>query len=253
MEIYELLRAHRFDEAVTKCRERLDRDPNDMEAVGTLAESLKALGQYEEAIPLYERIGQYEKETSVAVGLPGRQLDIACLNWMLGKTAFGIEQMAALVDGILDGSINYGDIAGAVTQGLLLYYMGVTAGEEAARAKALKYMRNRAKRSAIRLFPGPVVLFHLDQINFPELLEAATAKRSAVRDVASAIEVATDDLLSRRQVCVALFHDGVKARSRGDESHCLMRMRECTGLKNPLIEQEWYLARYEVEKASKGA
>jgi hypothetical protein len=26
-------------------------------------------------------------------------------------------------------------------------------------------------------------------------------------------------------------------------------MRECYALENPLIEQEWYLARYEVEQA----
>jgi hypothetical protein len=251
MEIYELLRAHRFESVVATCRDRLKQDPTDIEAVGNLAAALKALGRYEEAIPLYERIGTYEKKTSAAVGLPGRQLDIACIYWMMGECALGIEQMGALVDGILDGSINYGDIAGAVTQGLLLYYMGVTAGDDGASAKALKYMRNRAKRSAIRLFPGPVVLFYLDQIHFPELLEAATEKRRAVRDVTSAIDVATDDLLSRRQVCVALFHDGVKARARGDESHCLIRMHECAGLRNPLIEQEWYLARYEVGKASK--
>lgn len=52
-----------------------------------------------------------------------------------------------------------------------------------------------------------------------------------------------------RRLCVALFHDGVRSRAVGDEGHCLARMRECYGLEDPLIEQEWYLARYEVQKA----
>src|SRR5262249_28494371 len=37
-----------------------------------------------------------------------------------------------------------------------------------------------------------------------------------------------------------------KSRARGDETHCLARMRE---LENPVVEQEWYLARYEVDRA----
>jgi len=52
----------------------------------------------------------------------------------------------------------------------------------------------------------------------------------------------------RKRLCVALFHDGVKYRAQGDEAHCLARMRECYALENLLNEQEWYLARYEVEK-----
>ena len=53
----------------------------------------------------------------------------------------------------------------------------------------------------------------------------------------------------RIRLCDALLHDGVKPRTRGDEAHCLPRMRECAALENPVVEQEWYLARYEVEKA----
>ena len=51
----------------------------------------------------------------------------------------------------------------------------------------------------------------------------------------------------RIRLCDALLHDGVKPRTRGDEARCLARMRRT---ENPVVEQEWYLARYEVEKAS---
>ena len=63
------------------------------------------------------------------------------------------------------------------------------------------------------------------------------------------VEPGTLELGRRKRLCVALFHDGVRSRARGDEGHCQARMRECYALENPVNEQEWYLARYEVEKA----
>ena len=63
------------------------------------------------------------------------------------------------------------------------------------------------------------------------------------------IDPARLELGRRMRLCAALFHDGVKSRAHGDEAHCLARMRECSALENPVVEQEWYLARYELEKA----
>ena len=57
-------------------------------------------------------------------------------------------------------------------------------------------------------------------------------------------------LMSRRKLCVALFHDGTRNRAQGAEDRCLARMRECYALEDPLIEPEWYLARHEVEQAA---
>jgi hypothetical protein len=34
-----------------------------------------------------------------------------------------------------------------------------------------------------------------------------------------------------------------------DERQCITRMMECYRLENPILEQEWYLAGYEVRKA----
>jgi hypothetical protein len=52
-----------------------------------------------------------------------------------------------------------------------------------------------------------------------------------------------------RRLCVALFHDGIQFRTQDDDGNSFARMRECYALENPLIEQERYLARYEVQKA----
>jgi hypothetical protein len=70
------------------------------------------------------------------------------------------------------------------------------------------------------------------------------------QELAQATAAAYVNLLSRRRLCGALFHDGVKSRVHGAEDQCLTRMRQCFALENPLLEHEWYLARYEVEQVA---
>ena len=201
------------------------------------------------ALPVYERVDVHERSDLVDTGRPGRRIDMSCCHWMMGDRAKAIELMREMVDGILDRSIEFGDAAGGVQQGLLLHYMGVTANDKSAVSKARSYLRSRAKRSAIELFPGPVARYYLGEIEFPDVLAAATKDKA--RDVAEAIQVARTDLRCRRELCVAIFHDGVKARAQGSEQHCQTRMRECFSLENPIIEAEWYLARYEIEHGDK--
>jgi tetratricopeptide (TPR) repeat protein len=249
MNVQELLQAHKFAEAIAVCQRRLATNPSDIGAADAIASALTAVGEYREALPLLERVGMHERKSPMTPGHPGCQEQISCLHWFLGDRQEAIELMRGLVDGILDGSINYGDAAGAVTQGLLLYYMSVTENLPAEISFALKYMKNRSKRSAIRSWPGPVARYYLGEITFDDLLASATGQR----DLPAALEIANTKLLSRRRLSGALFHDGVMRRVQGAEELCLARMRECCRLENPLIEREWYLARHEVELADKGA
>jgi tetratricopeptide (TPR) repeat protein len=249
MQARQLLHAGRYVETIAECRRLLEMDPNNIAAAAVLASALTAVGQYREALPLYERVGLDERDDKLTPGHPGRQVDISCLHWFLGDHEKAIQLMHELADGILDGSINYGDAAGGVTQGLLLYYMAVTENLPEEMSFALRYMRNRSKRSAIRIWPGPVARYYLGEGTFDDLLVSATGQR----ELSAAFEVARTKLLSRRRLCGALFHDGSRRRARGAEELCLARMRECYGLENPLIEPEWYLARHEVERADEAA
>jgi tetratricopeptide (TPR) repeat protein len=253
MDALDLLESQKYDEAIAACRRRLSMDPSDFAAMGTMASALRALKKYEEALPLFERVGSHEKETKIAPGRPGRQMDISCLYWFLGDRQRATALMRGLVDGILDGSIQYGDAAGGMQQGLLLYYMAVTERQPDQASCALDYMRNRLDRLK-RLVPGlpieswpvPVARYYLAEIAFSELLVFATGQR----ELPQAVAAAQAKLLSRRQLCVALFHDGTRSRAQGYEDRCLTRMRECYALEDPLIEPEWYLARHEVERAA---
>jgi len=212
-----------------------------------MADALLALERYKEALPLYERVDADEKgRPNITPGHPGRQMDISCLYWLLGDRQKAIAVMRDLVDGILNGSIQYStDIAGGMTQGLLLSYMGATAQRLDQMAFALDYLRKRTRKYLPDSWPNPVARHYLGEISFGDLLAAATGQQ----ELPQAVDVARAKLLSRRRLCVALFHDGVKSRIHGDEAGCLVRMRECHALENPLIEHEWYLARYECGQA----
>src|SRR5215470_3471475 len=149
-----LLRAHRYEDAAAEARRLQATYPHDIGPTQCLAEALFAAGDYAEALPVYERVDVHERSDLVDTGRPGRRIDMSCCHWMMGDRAKAIELMREMVDGILDRSIEFGDAAGGVQQGLLLHYMGVTANDKSAVSKARSYLRSRAKRSAIELFPG---------------------------------------------------------------------------------------------------
>lgn len=246
---YSLLWSHQYDDAFEAARRRLLVVPDDLEATGTAASALIALGRYQQVPPYLEKLDAVERADRAAPGRPGQRMTIACLHWMQGNRELAISGMRELVDGILNRSINYGDGAGGVSQGLLLYYMATTAHDEGNVWHALRYMKNRAKRRAIQLWPGPVALHYLGEVDFDVVLQAATGEPNLDR----ALDEARTNLRKRRDLCVALFHDGTRHRAEGNEAACMERMRLCHSLENPIIENEWYLARYEVKQATRPA
>jgi hypothetical protein len=160
--------------------------------------------------------------------------------------------MHGLAAGILDGSIQYGDSGGGMSQGLLLYYMAVSEKNRAETSFALDYLKNRInlqKRQRgqyyLRYLPTPLAAYCLGEVPFATVMEAVDRKVNLGRPA----NLANRERNKRGRLCSALFYDGVKSRVQGNEAYCLARMRECYSLENPLSGQEWYLAKYEVEKA----
>ena len=246
MDAYELLMSQRYAEAIREYRKLLERNPVDWAPVDGLSTCLMAIGAYAEALPLLNRLDEHERAS--LPGHPGSKRSIACSYWCLDQWPTAMKLMRGLVEGILDRSIEFGDLAGGVQQGLLLHYMGVTAKDREAVAFSIAYLRKLSKKSSIDYWPGPLARYVLGEISFEEVL-AALAKQS---DVGNPFEAALTDILARRWLCVALFHDGLRHRVAGQEELCMGRMQECFGLENPFIEPEWYLARYEVERAAHG-
>jgi tetratricopeptide (TPR) repeat protein len=232
MDAYELMMSQRYAEAIREYRKLLERNPEDWAAVGGLCTCLMAEGAYAEALPWLHRIDEHERAS--LPGHPGRKRNIACSYWCLDQWPTAIKLMRGLVEGILDRTIEFGNLGGGVQQGLLLHYMGVTAKDREAVAFSIAYLRKLSKKSSIDYWPGPLARYMLWEIGFEEVL-AALAKQA---DVSMPLEAALTDILARRWLCVALFHDGLRHRLVGQEKLCMGRMQECFGLENPFIEPE---------------
>jgi tetratricopeptide (TPR) repeat protein len=246
MDAFEFFKNQRYAEAISAYRQLLECNPDDWAAVGGLSASLMIAGAYGEALPLLERLDEHER--AKLRGHPGSKRNIACSYWCLDQWPAAIKLMRGLAEGILDRSIEFGDLAGGVQQGLLLHYMGVTAKDRKAVEFALSYLRKLAKKRSIRMWPGPLARYILGEIGFDDMWRAATEETGCTEPY----DAASKGLLMRRETCVALFHDGIRHRAEGQEKLCMDRMRECTAIDARFIEPECHLARYEVERAARG-
>jgi len=264
IKVRELMRARRYAEVIAHLRQELGNSPENIAAIEVMAQALRANEEYAEALVFFERLAAHDREDKVANTLaPGRaawQIDIACLHWLADDHSRAVELMHGLAAGILDGSIKYGDAAGGMSQGLLLYYMAITDHLSKEALFALDYLRNRIKRILGQVGPSPAAQYYISQVwpspvaryysgdvAFDEVMEAVNRQPTLAKPDQAKLELGR-----RRRLSVALFHDGLRFRARDDEGNCLARMRECCRLENPMIEQEWYLARYEVRKADGG-
>jgi tetratricopeptide (TPR) repeat protein len=106
MNVQELMRSHRYADAIADLRRDLANNPDDMLAVAWMAEALRANGEYEEALPFFKRLEAHRKEDKVANALaPGSapyQIDIACLHWLFEDHVTAIRLMRDLAVGIID-------------------------------------------------------------------------------------------------------------------------------------------------------
>lgn len=249
MKVRELIWSRKYADAIVQLQQTLVDNPDDMAAVEGMAYALRAKGEYAEALHFFERLETHRREDKIAnVMAPGSapwQIDIACLHWLLGNRPKAVFLIHGLAAGILDGSVKYAsDAAGGMNQGLLLYYMGVTANMPEEVSFAEDYLRNRIKPSLSEIWPCRVAQYLLGEVALDSVMERVNRQ-----PVSPLLTEAKAELGRRRRLSVALFHEGVRSRALGDEDHCLARMRECYRLENPLLEQEWYLARYEVQES----
>lgn len=173
--------------------------------------------------------------------------NIATVQWLMGKPGDAIKTVTASVNGILDGSIHYADMAGGVSQGLMLWYFGFEANDAAAQELAKKYLQKLVKRSRIKWWPGPIAQYMMGQKKREDVLVEACG----TKDECEAIQLAKSDTLKRRELVNALFYFAVRERMHGNEEKCRRLMRECVGLENPYLEEEWFLARAEVDAFEK--
>lgn len=241
MDALQLFDAYRFDEAVMVYKDQLAKGiDNEWTNLDGLAEALVAAGRYAEAIPYLEKVGEYE--SSLVPGASGREIQLSVCQWVLGDRELGLNIIKNLVIAVRDQVITYADLAGGVSQGIILCYMAATLRRQDDVELALMFLNDRARNKLkIRSWPGPAALLVLGRADFEECVRRATG----TSDLSRAKKIVDCDLLKRRQLTNVLFAAALERRIVSDEDRCMVLMRECANLPNPLIEYEWHLAKKE--------
>ncbi|MEQ1552378.1 hypothetical protein [Sphingorhabdus sp.] len=268
MDALDLVLAGRFDDAVKAYQMELATDPNDIGSVDGLSKAYQEKGNFRAAIPLMERVHEHQKRNP---DHPGQHLYLAAAFWCLDDRGHAIELAHGLCAAILDGSVSMApDHAGGATFGLILHYMAVTAGDEANRDYALRYLKKLNakydKRPTMFRYPVATVKQLLGELSFEDALDgwrqewqsineymtaehrfdAALRAATKMEGLQAAYHLAGYNRSIKLQLGVALFHDGAIRRANGDEAGCRTRMQEVFALGYQTESVCWYLARHEV-------
>src|SRR5262249_37891193 len=147
-------------------------------------------------------------------GLQPYLTKMATAQWLMGRRDEAIETLQRAVDGVTSGQISHGDAAGGVSQGLLMWYAGVTALDTAVRGRALAYLSQRSEGARFGSWPGPLGLYILGRARLEDALELL----AGTSDIGKLVVVAEEDTLKRRRLCQTLFYAAVAKRDGGDET-----------------------------------
>jgi tetratricopeptide (TPR) repeat protein len=239
----DLLFAHRYAEAVLAHEKHMMDQPHENYHAG-LGDALLGLKHFQKALSSFRRNDEIEnsrlKGSFPSLGKAGAAL------WLMGQRREAMETWHHAVAGILDGTIKYGDLAGGGGQGLLLWYAAVTLHDADQLDYAVKYLHKLQKKKVYGqsvLWPRPVILMVLGERSFADVLNDGLGSP----ELSECLRRAGTDLLKRRRLCQALFYDACREREAGNEPACLLRMQVCSQLENPILEEEWYLARGECD------
>lgn len=280
-EVWNFIRAGRYSKALDILAQRLgsreERDYVDAAARGTI---FLCLGQFGKAVQAFKEAEMIHAERAPRHG-PVYLESLGVAQWLAGEREGAALTWLQAISGVLDGTISFADGAGGVSQGLLLWYGSVTMNRADYRKQAEKYLVGRAKRKRIENWPGPLAMLVLHRKEPKQVLHEYLADRerlSREMDInpgrpdlhivqqveakrlvdqfskTGSIDVVTraarSDILLRRRFVQFLFYSAVTERESGNESECLRLMMTCASLENPLVQDEWYLAREEAARTS---
>jgi tetratricopeptide (TPR) repeat protein len=236
MDPWHLVASHRYAEALQALNTLIASNPGDPPALANRATVLLSLERFDEALADFRKADEMFSRRLGGGG--GYRESIGATLWLLGRRSEALQEFQETIDGISKGSIRYGDNAGGVLAGLLLWYASITAASGSHAQNALNFLKGRAKKPRIQYWPGPLALVVLGLITF----ENALLSEFQSNNCGELVNRAKTDILLCRRLIQALFYNGTLRRSLGDEGGCRALMSACAGLDNPHIEDEWYLA-----------
>ncbi len=235
MDPFKLIIEGKFKEAVEQCSTELETKLSSP-TINTRGFAYLNLGDLDRALADFQKAEEVRYQA-----LPDQtdayQQEIGMVLWLKGQEQEAASIWYNLVQALTKGKIVFSDMAGGVQNGALLWFASCYEGLRNYYEPAKKFLEKKVKSPKIRHWPGPIAQYLLKNLSEEELIQAATCNESKI--------------LEDRQLCQANFYIGAKALANGDKKRFKESMLESvrTG-KRSRIELEYYLAKYELERAS---
>jgi hypothetical protein len=218
--------------------------PKDWRQLSGVATAYLCVRNYDEAVITFEEVRSWAIADH-SRDFRGVHMDnLGGSLWLSGRQAEGVALWREFVAGLMNRKIHFADLSGGYGVALLLWYGGVSCGDNNSVALAIEYMKKSIKRQSARAMPGPLAKFILQGMTIEEIL----LEKYGSSDLKLLEVHANTNLRLRRDLCEVLLCLATEARSRKNEDACLALMRRCARLENPLLQIEWFLARGEVER-----
>src|SRR5207249_4566640 len=97
-----------------------------------------------EALPMFQKANANEAKRGK--GFQPELATIGGLQWILSNQEEAMRTFKSGVDGVLDGTIQFGDMAGGMSHGLLLWFTGVSIPDRGAADYAHNYLLRLCKQ-----------------------------------------------------------------------------------------------------------
>ena len=239
MEPWNLIFQHKYAEVAAAYNEILKDSPDDKLALAARASALLCMGNLRDANSEFARANELDKRKSGGES-SGYSDDLAVTHWLLAERSEAMLVLKEVIDGLRTNRVQYADLAGGASHGLLLWYMALIEEDDGSKEYSLAFLDELvAKRALSKCWPRILALFVLDRVTFDEvLIDIGESRRLWFIE-----RRARKDLHVRDQLCKAKFYLGAKQLERGKEIDYRKLLAECAALENPIIVPEWFIAK----------
>lgn len=169
-------------------------------------------------------------------------LEASKLCWLAGDPYRALELALRDMDSIEFGKTHFTDFGGGSSNALNLLYISHKLDAEAEMKRAIDFMRMRSSARAGRGWPRPVLLHVLGELSYADLLQSA----SGATNLDAALLNSQTDVLTKRQLPVALFYAALKNDLNGDVSQKVAHWKACCSIAAAVPALEWYMAKAEL-------
>lgn len=226
MDPWQLIKDGRYSEAVDAYTQQLA-EARTVSSFRNRAIAYLNLDQLDHAMADYESAERIDQSRS-----DGNLKSIGVVHWLAGREADAVRAWAKAVRLLERNEIQYTDGAGGVQSPCLLWFAGGRLKDVTLQDSAISMLRTLLKGRRANNWPGPIGRLLLKQAD-------AETLRSSVSSV---------PVLRERELCQAEFYISVQTLDDGRQLY-IDGLRRAIGQSVALLENEFYLARFELRRA----